>query len=100
MDESIVKTLTETIPASEWIRRGIPLVTEERLLYLADWKGLCGCALGTGYHAKTGKYFAGDLRAISKSLRLPYEIAYRANTMHIEGASREAVADWLESKGF
>jgi hypothetical protein len=102
MDESVVKHLERpqvgTLKLSEAIRIGCPEVKENRLY--------TGCALAAGYYAKTGRQLVRDARdggfaeLVATAFGIPLEMAINASLMHLRGASREGVADWLESHGY
>lgn len=90
------ETAVKPMKLSEAIMKGIPLVTETIRSYR-------GCAIGTGYWAKTGKELNSDSNAcncVSKEFGVPIAIVRAVSCLHLNGLSRRAVAMWLGSKGF
>lgn len=83
---------------SDAIEAGIPFV-EETDHYR-------GCAIGTGYRARTGRilkgndFFGTECRMVAETFKMPHEVVTQASDMHWRGASRQQVATWLRSKGY
>ena len=92
----------KVLKLSEAIRKGCPLVEENKLY--------SGCALAAGYVAKTGKNLEDNpaigggnsmyLNPVHDAFGVPVKVLERASLMHSRGATREAVSDWLEAKGY
>lgn len=86
---------------SDYIIRGRRIVPETHSSFI-------GCAVGTAYLAKTGKFLSPlpwqsgvDLIAqVAKEFDMPPSVVTCASRLHVSGWSREKVASWLRSKGW
>lgn len=96
MPEGPSVPVKEKLKLSDAILKGIPLV-EETL------KSYNGCAIGTGFLYKKGRYLGGEPNphiSVSNEFHVPLETVGRASLLHYDGMSREDVASWLRDLGY
>jgi hypothetical protein len=99
----VTEAPAKTMKLSEAIRIGCAWVQETRLF--------SGCAIGTGYRARTGRDLNDDAdkdgrlfapySLVSEAFGIPYEVVKHASDLHFSCRwTRPRCADWLESQGF
>lgn len=94
---------------SDWILKGIPLVEEDRSVYIFLKPNLiiCGCAIGTAYYAKTHIHklenipYLKLMQYFSDTFDVPVKILETLSNLHMYGGkNREDCAVWLKERGY
>lgn len=99
----VTEAPAKTMKLSEAIRIGCAWVQETRLF--------SGCAVGTGYTARTGRDLSKDSQLdnrldapyhlVAEAFGIPHVVVRGASDLHYaKHRTREECADWLESQGF
>lgn len=101
----VTEAPAKTLKLSEAIRKGLPLVTEDR----KNWRF---CALGAAFAGVRGHEMTNDEAfefvlqkesppdLIADALGFSRDVCRAVNDMHYNGCPATYIADWLEAHGY